>query len=726
MSALTRFVLSHKLLVVLAWLVLTFVGIASLQRATNALSTQYTAPGGEGITTSAAIVRHFGSGGTKPPVVPVLTLPAGVTVDSPGVKAQLAATLRRVGAAMPGARIASYASPVGGARSATGNRAFVSHDGRTTFGLVYAPAYLDQSSDTASVSRVEAALRGVTVDGSRFKVTGLGALSTGSGNNGGNGVMTMTMAAGLTALVVLLFVFGSALAILPLLMALVAIPTTFLAVWGLTTVAEVNFIVEFLIALIGLGVAIDYSLLIVMRWREERAKGLSNELAVVHAMETAGRSVIYSGCTVAVGLFALIVLPLAFLRSMGYGGMLIPLVTVAVVLTLLPVVLATVGPFLDWPRHKSSGRPSRVWTLWARQVVRHPWIAAAAGLLILGVLLSAARTVSLGSPRADVLSKSGQAHTGLVALERSGIGSGVLQPFELLVQGTSPAQVAARIGGVPGVRGAAAPVTWQRNGVAVVDAFPAVDGSSPAAGDALAHVRSVAHTLPGRVRVGGAIAGNADFVNAIYGNFPLMIALIVFMTFLFLVRAFRSVLLPLKAVLMNLVSVGAAWGIMVLVWQDGYGSKALWGIAATGGIDSWIPLIVFCFLFGLSMDYEVFLLSRVREEYDATGSTEQAVVEGIGRIGRLITGAALILFLSFVSMTSGPMTEVKILGTGLAAGILLDATVVRMLLVPALVILFGKWNWWLPTPVAGLLRVPQAPRHVQRRALVPVPEEIAS
>jgi RND superfamily putative drug exporter len=261
--------------------------------------------------------------------------------------------------------------------------------------------------------------------------------------------------------------------------------------------------------------------------------------------------------------------------------------------------------------------------------------------------------------------------------------------------------------------------------VAVVDAFPTVDGSSSAAGTTLARVRTVAHRLSGRVRVGGGIAGNADFTNAIYGSFPVMIVLIVLLTFLFLARAFRSVLLALKAVLLNLVSVLAAWGIIVLIWQDGFGSRALWGIAGTGEVDSWIPLIVFCFLFGLSMDYEVFLLSRVREEYDATGSTEQAVVAGIGRIGRLITGAALILFLAFVSMTSGPETQVKMLGTGLAAGILLDATVVRMLLVPSLMVLFGKWNWWLPSSLAGLLHVgpgePPAPRH-----LAAIPEEIAS
>lgn len=467
MTALTRWVLSHKLLVVPCWIILAIVGLASAQSATRALSTQFTVPGGEGITTSAAIVRHFGSGGTTAPILPVITLPKGVTIHSPGVKAHLAAAFDRIAATIPGSRLASYAT--------TGDQAFVSRDGRTTFGLVYTPTGFSISAPTASVTRVEAALRGVTIDGARFNVTGLDALSTGTGNGGDNGVLAETMIAAIGSLVVLLFVFGSALAILPLLMALVAIPTTFLLVWGLASVTYVSFIIEFIIALVGLGVVIDYSLLVVMRWREERSHGLPNELAVVKAMETAGRSVIYSGCTVAIGLAALTVLPLPFLRSMGYGGILIPLVTVTVVLTLLPIVLATVGPFLDWPRHKRSGQVSRVWTAWANQVVRHPWIGAAIGLVILGTLLSAGSTISLGAARADSLAKSGQAHTGLVALERSGIGSGVLMPFEILVQSASPAQVANRIASIPGIRGAIAPISRQRNNLAVVDAFPIAD-----------------------------------------------------------------------------------------------------------------------------------------------------------------------------------------------------------------------------------------------------------
>jgi RND superfamily putative drug exporter len=213
--------------------------------------------------------------------------------------------------------------------------------------------------------------------------------------------------------------------------------------------------------------------------------------------------------------------------------------------------------------------------------------------------------------------------------------------------------------------------------------------------------------------VGGLQAQNADFIEAVYGGFPLMIALIALTTFILLARAFRSLLLPLKAVLLNLASVTAAWGVLYLFWQQGYGSEAIWGIDATGSVPAWIPLMIFAFLFGLSMDYEVFILSRMREEFDRTGSTSSAVVQGIGRTGRLVTSAALILFLAFVSMASGPGTDLKMFATGLAAGILLDATVIRALLVPAVVSLFGRWNWWLPRRPARILRVePSLPPRV--------------
>jgi putative drug exporter of the RND superfamily len=213
------------------------------------------------------------------------------------------------------------------------------------------------------------------------------------------------------------------------------------------------------------------------------------------------------------------------------------------------------------------------------------------------------------------------------------------------------------------------------------------------------------------VGVGGALAQNDDFIDAVYGNFPLMIALIGVITFLLLARAFRSLLLPLKAVILNIVSIGAAWGVMTLIWQYGHGSEEIWGIDPTGAITAWMPLMVFAFLYGLSMDYEVFILARMREEYDASGDTDGAVVRGIGRTGRLVTSAALILFLAFMSLAASPGTDIKVLATGLAAGILLDATVIRALLVPAVVSMFGSWNWWLPSWAARPLRVePSLPR----------------
>jgi putative drug exporter of the RND superfamily len=471
-------------------------------------------------------------------------------------------------------------------------------------------------------------------------------------------------------------------------------------------------IVQFLIALIGLGVSIDYSLLVVVRWREERAHGLQGDAAIERAMQTAGRAVVFSGTTVAIGLFALVALPVPFLRSVGYGGMLIPLISVVVALTLLPVVLSKLGPRLDWPHVRNDDKASRSWTSWANLVVRRRWVAAVGAAIVLAALVIAATNLQLGISNVNTIAKEGDAKQGLLALERSGIGSGVILPNEVLVGGSaSPAQVARSLAAVQGVHGAVAPALpqWRSAGAAVVDAFETPDASSASGRSTLARVRSAVHAAGPEVRLGGLAAQNEDFINAVYGNFPLMIALIALITFVLLARAFRSLLLPLKAVVLNVISVGAAWGVLELVWQNGHGSHAIWGVAATGSITAWIPLMVFAFLFGLSMDYEVFILARMREEFDATGSTDTAVVRGIGRTGRLVTSAALILFLAFVSLASGPETEIKVLATGLAAGILLDATVIRALLVPAVISLFGSWNWWLPKMPARLLRVQPSP-----------------
>src|SRR5205807_1635904 len=227
-----------------------------------------------------------------------------------------------------------------------------------------------------------------------------------------------------------------------------------------------------------------------------------------------------------------------------------------------------------------------------------------------------------------------------------------------------------------------------------------------AARDALAAV-------PGVVGVAGVGAVQLDYIHAVINDFPLMLGVIAVLTFLLLARAFRSLLLPAKAVLFNLVSLSATFGLITWFWQDGHGSSQLFGVAATGAITFWVPLMIIAFLFGLSMDYEVFILSRMREEYDRTGSTRAAVVEGLGRTGRLVTSAALILFLAFASLGSAPETDIKVFATALGVGILLDATVVRALLLPALVALFGRWNWWMPTWASRALLIPAARRPVE-------------
>ncbi len=379
--------------------------------------------------------------------------------------------------------------------------------------------------------------------------------------------------------------------------------------------------------------------------------------------------------------------------------------SVAVTVTLLPVILATIGPRLDWPHIRTDDRASRSWTRWASLVVRRRWAAAATALTVLALLAGAAATLTLGAAdgNPNVISPAGDAKTGLIALQRSGIGPGVLTPVEILTPRTDAVGLAHALGRLPGIQGATAPAaaSWDHGTVSIVDVF-----THNNTGAALASVQKSAHAFGSGIRVGGIDAQNRDFISAVYGHFPLMIALIAFLAFALLARAFRSLLLPAKAVALNILSVAAAWGALTLIWQHGYGSQALWGIPAAGSIPSWLPVIVFAFLFGLSMDYEVFILARMREEYDATGSTDGAVIRGTGRTGRLVTSAALILFLAFVAMSTAPSTLVKMMATGLGAGIILDATIIRALLVPAAVSLFGRWNWTLPAAAARLLRLP--------------------
>jgi len=578
----------------------------------------------------------------------------------------------------------------------SGNDKLVAGNGRSALALVYGGANQPTSVQLTSLLR-SSVPPGVTVH-----ATSLADLESGS-SSGGVGVLGEGVIAGLAALLVLAVVFGPLLAVVPLIIAVVSILATFLLIGLVSTVAPVSSLVEYLIALIGLGVAIDYSLLMITRWREERARGLSNEDAVARAMSTAGRSIAFSALIVAVGLLSLVLLPIPFLRSLGYAGLLIPLVSAVVALTLLPVILAGPARRLGNARRRRPDRPGRRWHAWASLVTRHRLVAAAAALAILGTLLGFAARLSVGEPRPGAQATAGAAYDGLVALRQAGFPDGVLAPVDIVAPDPAVSALGSQLTALPGVYATLiVPGTdWHQAGTAVVQVLPAGATSTPSGSATVSSVRRATARISPQALVTGDGPLEADFVSALYSRFPAILVLVAALSLLLLVYAFRSVVLPVQALVLNVLSVGASYGALVLIWQYGYGSTAIWDIPATGVIVDFVPLMVFAFQFGLSMDYEVFIVSRIREEHDTEPATGNAVVQGIARTGRLVTSAALILFLAFAALAAGPQTSVKIFATGLGVGILLDATIVRALLLPALISLSGRWNWWLPRLFSG-------------------------
>lgn len=717
MERFAEVVLRHRAAVVLLWLALLVSGLATASQLSDRLSFDFSLPGQPGYETEQQLITTYGVSSADT-LIPVLTVPAGQTVQ--GRRADVAAVFDAVRKQLPQLRVVDLAS--------TGDNTFVFADGRRTFALVQGglPTGFGPGAEAALAPVLEqaAAARGLETG-----LTSYALLSAG-GDSSGPSLLVETLLGALGALLVLSFVFASLLALVPLVIAAVSILTTFLLVLGLTTLTDVSFVVQFLISLVGLGVAIDYSLLLVTRWREERSHGHDNHTAVVIAMRTAGHAVLASGVTVAISLMALLVVPVPFLRSMGLGGLLIPLVSVAAVLTLLPTLLSSIGPRLDWPRIRQEGTASQRWSAWSSAIVRRPWLAAGAAMVVLGLLIAPVFDLRIGQAGVDSLASSGPAFDTVTQLRQGGVGSGVLTPIEVLVPAEQADAAVAAARDVPGVHTAVMGGT--RDGSALVDVLPSretVDSDGTAVVEAVR--TAVQAATGGEVGIAGAGAGVQDYSSAVYANFPYVLLIIAVITFVLLVRTFRSVLLPLKAVLLNLVSLAAVFGAVVFFWQQGNGSQAVFGIAPTGAISFWLPVIIFAFLFGLSMDYEVFILARMREEYDATGSTSAAVVGGLGRTGRLVTSAALILFFAFVALAAAPGTDIKVFGTALGVGIVIDATVVRALLVPALVSLFGRWNWWLPSWLATLLRVEPSPLCPpeftgDRRELAPDPEPVIS
>jgi RND superfamily putative drug exporter len=397
---------------------------------------------------------------------------------------------------------------------------------------------------------------------------------------------------------------------------------------------------------------------------------------------------------------------------MGVGGMLIPAVSVLASLTLLPAMLAVLGERINkvrvMPRrfldhgHAEDG----AWGRWARFVLRRPAAVAAVGIVVVVALAGIGTQLNASETQLKNFPGTGTAITGRQMLADAGISPGVMKPLNVLVEnGGDAAAIAARLRGVDGIVGAVAPVAWKVGDTSYVEAFPAIDGAAPGIQAIVdrsnAALRGTDGTLTGVTAVG------RDFLHALFGTFPYVIGLVLLLTLVLLTRAFRSVVLAVKAVVLNLFSLGAAFGIVVFIFQEGHGSR-LWDVGATGAITAYVPLMIFAFLFGLSMDYEVFMLSRMREAYDETGSTDRAIELGLARTGKLVTSGALILMFAFLVLSSSPGFEIKSLAVGIAAGIIFDATVIRALLVPALMKLFGEANWWMPDWTRVALRLPES------------------
>jgi len=707
MTALARLVLGHKRAIVLIWLVLTLLGAWSANAVSSRWLEQFSIPGYSAYEANQRTLKTFGTG-ENAPLVAVFQSKGDVT-KATEIKQAIAATAKQ----NPGSRVSSYFS--------TGSNAYVSRDRHTTFAELYPPGNQGFNGNV-KIKEARAALKQATPAGVQSYLTGRDPLqeAASGGDTNGPSVLTEALIGGAGALVILLFVFGTLPAVaMPIVVAIASILNTFTLVYLLTYITSVSLIVQFLVALVGLGVAIDYSLLMIFRFREELQNGEDTETAIIETMRHAGRSVIVSGSTVAIGLLSMVILPIPVIRSIGIGGLLIPAVSVLTSITLLPALLAALGPRIN----RLRVMPKRIverqdpthgfWHRWAVFVTRHPFPVAAAGFVIVGILLIPGLQINPAEAQLKDYPGSGDAIVGRDALAKADISPGVMKPYVVLIEhsgASAPHEVIGAVERTPGIAAAVAPSQWRRDGDALVEAFPTTDSASNESSKTISKLQhDVLPPLAATATLGGISPEDRDFVHAVYGKFPYVLAFVILLTFVLLMRAFRSILLPLKAVVLNLVSLGAAYGIIVFIFQWGHGSEAIWGVPATGVIISWIPLMIFAFLYGLSMDYEVFMLTRMREEYDESGNTAVAVELGLARTGKLVTSAALVLMFAFFVLSSSPGVDIKQFGIGLAAGIIFDATVIRTLLVPSLVRLFGRWNWYLPQPVARVLRVPAAP-----------------
>jgi RND superfamily putative drug exporter len=717
MAGWTRAVIRHRRPIIAAWLVLFVLGAAAAANLGDLLTNRFSVPGSDserGLNLLKDRLHQRSDG--------AFTLVARGPVDPATVEA----------AAQRGARVL----PNGRAGASL----------RASKDVVY--VQIETSLENQDAQEKTPALRRAIghVPGATTYLTGFPAL-----NHDTQPIYNEDLAKGESiavpvALLVMLFMFGTLGGIVvPFLFAAVTIPTTLGLVWIFAHTMDMAIYVTNIVTLIGFAIAIDYSMLIVFRFREELRLRDDTREALVKTMGTAGRATLFSGMTVAVGLALLVFMPLPFMRSMGVGGLLVPLVSIAASATFLPAFLSVMGHRVNSLRviprrileRRASKEETGFWHRLATAIMRRPvlWGGLAAGLMIALALQATDLQLTGGDNRGIPITT--ESARGLKVLE-STLGPGALAPQQVVIDtgrpggAYAPDVVAAQRRLVAELRrdreiqpktilapafmsraqARRADLVDPRGEIVQIRAAGRSDSGESAAVDLVDRIRDryiPAARFPASadVLLTGAPAFGVDFIDKAYGVFPWLILAVLVLSYLLLLRAFRSVVLPAKAVVMNVLSVGAAYGVLTLAFQHGWGEPI--GLQSSPQIDAWIPIFLFAILFGLSMDYEVFLLSRMREEWDVTRDNEHAVAYGLEHTGRIITAAAIVMIAAFSGFTFGSFVGLQEFGLGLSAAILLDATVVRAVLVPAVMKLLGDWNWYLPARLRRLLRVPSAP-----------------
>ena len=705
----TRFVMRHRWPVLACWLAVVVAGGFAFLNLSSLLSNEFSVPGTDSEQARTILEHHFGDRSDGAFTV-VFRLRDGVDRRA---YVRLQSTLDRAAREVPGGTAR---------RLIPASRRIVYGDVVSTLPIAKAKGYTD---DLYGALPHDPSVQSY--------VTGQAAIQHDLDPIFSADLRKGELIALPIAVLVLLAVFGLSVAVtMPFIFAACTVMATLGGVYAYAHFLTTATYVTNLVFLIGLGVAIDYSLLVVYRYREELQHRDVDE-AIVRTMETAGRAVVFSGATVAIGLALLLFMPLPFVRSIGVGGFLIPIASIAAALTLQPALLSVYGrrgvariPVL--PRRFRAEGDTGFWHRLAWSIMRRPVAFLALGTTLLLAAAIPVFGLKLTPGSASGIPQFPQSVRGFDLLKET-IGPGAISPTQVVID-------SGHAGGI------SAPALQRpvRRLVAGLQADPETAllraGLRPPYVDASGRYEQVivagrheygseeaqsfvkrlrgklvpAAGFPAGVRVlaGGGPPQGVDFLDQAYRYFPWLVLAVLSLTYLLLLRAFRSVLLPLKAVILNLLSVAAAYGMLVVVFKWGVGDRVL-GLYQFGQIEGWIPIFLFAMLFGLSMDYEVFLVTRMREDWDHGHDNREAVAYGLERTGRIVTAAAVVMVAAFSGFVAGRIVGLQEFGIGLAVAIFLDATIVRALLVPSLMALFGRYNWWLPESVARVMRVPPSP-----------------